>query len=135
MIFLFDTNAVSDWMSRRRMIDEHYAAIAPPDVVVTCTIVRGEILFGIEQMAPGKRRDALAASAHYALSSITCEAVPAVAATHYARIKFGAETHGFALDENDLWIAATAISLSAVLVTRDKDFAGVPALRIEDWTK
>jgi predicted nucleic acid-binding protein len=34
------------------------------------------------------------------------------------------------LDENDLWIAATAIALGATLVTRDADFASVESLSI-----
>ena len=39
------------------------------------------------------------------------------------------------MDENDLWIAATALALGATLVTRDSDFSGTPGLVIEDWTK
>ena len=38
------------------------------------------------------------------------------------------------LDENDLWIAATALSVGAVLVTMDSDFRRVDGLRMEDWT-
>lgn len=40
------------------------------------------------------------------------------------------------MEENDLWIAATAISLGAVLVSADGDFERVGApLELEDWTK
>jgi predicted nucleic acid-binding protein len=45
------------------------------------------------------------------------------------------ETHGLSLDDNDLWIAATALSLPAVLVSRDTDFTRIPTLHLEDWTK
>ncbi len=38
------------------------------------------------------------------------------------------------MDENDLWIAACAFSLGAVLVSRDNDFRNIPDLVIEDWT-
>ncbi|MEK6563200.1 MAG: PIN domain-containing protein, partial [Candidatus Binatota bacterium] len=37
-------------------------------------------------------------------------------------------------DENDLWIAATALFLNAVLVSMDSDFQRVNALNVEDWT-
>jgi predicted nucleic acid-binding protein len=37
------------------------------------------------------------------------------------------------LDENDLWIAATALSVGAVLVTMDSDFERVEGLTVEDW--
>jgi len=37
-------------------------------------------------------------------------------------------------DESDLWIAATARAVGAVLVTRDKDFRRLKQLAVEDWT-
>jgi len=39
------------------------------------------------------------------------------------------------LDENDLWIAATARALGAIVVTTDSDFQRVSGLQIEDWTQ
>jgi predicted nucleic acid-binding protein len=38
------------------------------------------------------------------------------------------------LDENDLWIAATAVALDAVLVSRDSDFQQIEGLKVDDWT-
>jgi predicted nucleic acid-binding protein len=40
---------------------------------------------------------------------------------------------GLVLDENDLWIAATALVLGAVLVTRDLDFQAIECLVVESW--
>lgn len=34
------------------------------------------------------------------------------------------------LDENDLWIAATAMSIGATLVSRDRDFRGIDGLSV-----
>jgi predicted nucleic acid-binding protein len=34
------------------------------------------------------------------------------------------------LDENDLWVAATALALGARLVSRDADFAGIEGLPV-----
>ena len=34
------------------------------------------------------------------------------------------------IDENDRWIAATALALGATLVTRDGDFAGIGGLAV-----
>jgi predicted nucleic acid-binding protein len=36
------------------------------------------------------------------------------------------------LDENDLWIAATALALAAVLISRDSDLYQIDGLTVED---
>ena len=38
------------------------------------------------------------------------------------------------MSDNDLWIAAAALVLGAVLVTNDQGFKHVPGLTVEDWT-
>jgi predicted nucleic acid-binding protein len=35
---------------------------------------------------------------------------------------------GLSLDENDLWIASTALAIGATLVSSDRDFQSVEAL-------
>ena len=68
----------------------------------TCTAVKGEILFGIERLVTGRRRQDLEHKAGRLFSSLPCEAIPEVAATHYAQIKRAAQRQGTPLDENDL---------------------------------
>lgn len=41
--------------------------------------------------------------------------------------------HGQLLEDNDLFIAAVAISRSMTLVTHDRAFARISNLEIEDW--
>jgi predicted nucleic acid-binding protein len=53
---------------------------------------------------------------------LPCEPVPATAGDRYAAIKFSQQRRGLPLDENDLWIAATALAMNATLVSRDNDF-------------
>ncbi len=88
-------------------------------------IQRREILFGIERLPPGRRRLELEASANRAFRLLPCEAVPAEAARIYAKVKAAQQMQGLSLDENDLWIAATTLSLSATLVTADSDFLSI----------
>jgi len=38
------------------------------------------------------------------------------------------------LDENDLWIAATALAMGAALITRDSHFEQIEGLSVQDWT-
>jgi predicted nucleic acid-binding protein len=40
------------------------------------------------------------------------------------------QQRGLTLDENDLWVAATALALGATLVSRDNDFAGIDGLAV-----
>lgn len=66
--------------------------------------------------------------------SIPCLAVPEEAADHYAIVKLAQQQKGLTLDENDLWIASTALALGAVLLTRDADFKRIGGLSVMDWT-
>ena len=93
-------------------------------------IVRGEILFGISRLPHGKRRAELEATADFFLEAFQCEPVPKRAADLYADLKMLRQQRGLGLDENDLWIAATAKALSAVLVSRDNDFAEIDDLQV-----
>ena len=60
--------------------------------------------------------------------------MPEAAGDHYARVKLTRQGKGLALDENDLWIAATVLASDAVLVSRDRDFQEIDGLTVEDWT-
>lgn len=64
-----------------------------------------------------------------------CQSLADAIADVYARIKLATQRQGTTVDENDLWIAATALHLGAVLVTADSDFQRVPGLVLEDWTR
>jgi len=48
----------------------------------------------------------------------------------YAAVKLARQRSGLALDENDLWVAATALALGATLVGRDSDFAAIDGLLV-----
>ena len=64
------------------------------------------------------------------LDAVHCEPVPARAGDVYAAVKLARQQRGLPLDENDLWVAATALTLGATLVSRDGDFAGIDCLRV-----
>lgn len=102
--------------------------------MATCTIVRGEILFGIERLPHGKRRKELQVKTRRTLGGLPCYPIPESAADRYARVKQSRRSAGLPLDENDLWIAATALALGATLVSRDKDFGQIDGLAVVDWT-
>jgi predicted nucleic acid-binding protein len=64
------------------------------------------------------------------LSAVRCEPIPERAGDFYASVKLARQQRGLALDENDLWVAATALALGATLVSRDSDFGSIDGLTI-----
>lgn len=91
-------------------MDAHLASASPAERVIICPVVRGEIRYGIERLAEGRRRQELAAKATKLFAILPCEPVPEAAGDHYAMVKLTRQQKGLALDENDLWIAATALA-------------------------
>jgi predicted nucleic acid-binding protein len=130
VIYLLDTNAISDLMRSAPRIEDWMAALDPRDRVVICTIVRGEVLFGVGRLPEGRRRFELEDTAHKFLAAFRCEPVPPLAADFYAAVKLARQQRGLALDENDLWVAATALAMGATVVSRDRDFAGIDNLPV-----
>jgi predicted nucleic acid-binding protein len=86
-------------------------------------------------MPKGRKRRDFEAKAIKLFATLPCEPVPERAGDHYGRVKREAEVSGLPMDENDLWIAATALAFDAVLVSRDSDFRRVRGLIVEDWTQ
>jgi tRNA(fMet)-specific endonuclease VapC len=134
MTYLLDTNAFSDLMRKRPEVLARLSALVAADTVAICTVVRGEILYGIQKLPTGARRDQLLQQAIPLFAGLPCETIPEDAADRYAAVKIAREQRGLVLDENDLWIAATALALGAVLVTRDGDFQAVEGLVVQNWT-
>jgi predicted nucleic acid-binding protein len=95
-----------------------------------CTIGRGEILYGLQRLASGRRRTELEEEAGKLFAILPCEPIPSSAGDFYASLKVSQERRGSRLDENDLWIAATALALGATLVNRDGDFQGIESLAV-----
>jgi tRNA(fMet)-specific endonuclease VapC len=133
--YLLDTTTCSDLMREHRKVASRVATLGPAGRVFICTIVRGEVCYGLQRMPRGRKRQEFEAKAFNLLATLPCEPIPERAADHYGRLKREAEKSGSRMDENDLWIAATALALDAVLVTRDKHFRRVRGLIVEDWTR
>jgi predicted nucleic acid-binding protein len=76
VIYLLDTNAISDLMRADARIENWISALDRGDRVVTCTIVRGEILFGIARLPEGRRRAELEDAGLQFLNAFRCEPIP-----------------------------------------------------------
>ena len=130
MIFLLDTSAISALMREDPRMASWLSSVGPADSVVTCPIARGEILFGLERLAQGRRRAELDVKAQKVLAALTCEPIPPNAADDYVSLKSAQQRRGLSLDENDLWMAATTLALGATLVSCDSDFKRIDILPV-----
>jgi predicted nucleic acid-binding protein len=84
VIYLLDTNAISDLIRSDPRMAEWVSLLRDDDRLVTCTIVRGEILFGIARLALGRRRVELEQKADKLFAVTPCEPIPVFAADVYA---------------------------------------------------
>ena len=130
MLYLLDTNALSDLMATPALREEWFSSLPASSSVVICPVVRGEVLFGISRLAQGKKRAKLENAARLLFALVPCEPIPVSAGDHYAAIRLSRQQSGRTMDENDLWIAATALALGATLVSRDLDFREIPGLAV-----
>lgn len=102
------------------------------DVSIPCQVL-AELLLGAEKsQRPGHNKQA-------ALSFIRPFRIlwPTIATVEqYVSIRAYLEQRGIVIGEADLWIAAAARELGAVIVTNNVgEFSRVPGLTFEDWTK
>lgn len=134
MDYLLDTNAVSDLAGENARVIARLSALAPTDRVLTCAVVRGELLYGLRRLPPGQRRSDLERKVIGVLGGLPCEAVTPAVADKYAEVKATRMQKGWPLDDNDCWIASTALIVGATLVSRDRDFGQIERLRVEDWS-
>ncbi len=107
---------------------------AQPGRVLTCAIVRGEVCYGLNRLPVGRRRANLEAKAKVVFATLPVEPITAAAGDIYGTIRRRMELKGRNPGDNDLWIAAAALSLGAILVSNDQGFGHVPGLTVEDWT-
>lgn len=129
---LLDTNAVSDLMRDHPPMLARIALHTDP--ITTNVVTVGEVRYGLERLPVGKKRADLEARSLRVFANLRIEVVTGVIADTYGRLKASLEGQGLNLEDNDLWIAATAMALGSVLVSRDHIFTRVPGLQIEDWS-
>jgi predicted nucleic acid-binding protein len=129
---LLDTNAVSDLMRDHPQVKLRLGKHADP--IVTSVVVVGEIRYGLQRLPAGKKRTDLETRAQNILAALRIEPITESIANAYGRLKAALESQGLNLDDNDLWIAATALTHGNLLVTRDQIFARVSGLPFEDWS-
>ena len=129
--YLLDTN-ICIYIARQRPpeVAKRFARLAVGSVGMSL-ITFGELRYGAEKSV--RRSDALTALDKLAELIPVLGPDPAVGAT-YGRLRAHLERLGTPIGNNDLWIAAHALTLGVSLVSNNmREFERVPKLKLKNW--
>jgi tRNA(fMet)-specific endonuclease VapC len=130
--YLLDTNVISHIMQGRDTQLLSRLAKLPVGQVAISSVTLAEIEYGIQRRGqPMALRNALT----QVLLHMDVLPWEATAATCYGELCSSLESQGINLSDFDMMIAAHAVALKAILVSRDKAFANIPKqrLKLEVW--
>jgi len=137
-VIILDTNVVSELMKGDpRPAVFAWASRHPPADLFTTTITMAEVLYGIERLPHGKRRDQLLREAEsifvedFARRILTFDES---SARMFAVVATQRRSQGRPIDEPDAQIAAIARANGATLATRNTDdFEGCGVRLVNPW--
>jgi tRNA(fMet)-specific endonuclease VapC len=115
---------------RDGQLPRDYLERLPPGSLVMSIVSYGELYFGAKK---GRRKHPME------LLELVIGGVPPLAmdvdvARTYGELRAELEARGQRIGNNDLWIAAHALSAKLILVTNnEREFRRVPGLKIENW--
>jgi tRNA(fMet)-specific endonuclease VapC len=130
--FMLDTN-ICIFLRRQRPVGllRRFEKLDPEDVCISA-VTYGELRYGAEKSV--QREHALDLLSEL-LSILPVAPLDADVGEHYGFIRSDLERRGMMIGNNDLWIAAHALSLGAILVSNnEREFRRVSELKIENWT-
>jgi tRNA(fMet)-specific endonuclease VapC len=130
--YLLDTNVISHIMQGRESSLLARLAKLPIGQVAISSVTLAEIEYGIQRRGqPMALRNALT----QVLLHMDVLPWEATAATCYGELCSSLESQGINLSDFDMMIAAHAVALKSILVSRDKAFANIPKqrLKLEVW--
>ena len=130
---MLDTNILIYMIKRKPpSVIERFSLCAPDDELMMSFVTYAELLKGATRSTRRQRVEEQLASLCQ-LIPVSYEVTPLLAqryAEHAARLR----GLGTPIGNNDLWIAAHALSLDCTLVTHNtKEFNRIEGLRIEYW--
>lgn len=132
--FILDTGAAGLYLDRKRGVFERAAAeIAAGNRVGVAGAVVGELAFRAEG-SPKQEQNLL--RLREALDVWKLWLADVAAKFEYGRIAFELKILGRPIGQNDITIAAIALTLgNATVVTMDGDLSSVPGLSVENWAQ
>lgn len=132
---ILDTNVISALMVSDPVIADWADGFAETQLFLTA-ITKAEILFGVEKLPQGRRKEELRRTAEAALAEFPSRILPfdEAAAEHYARQLAWRKQHGRIVGTADIQIAAIAAVHRAIVVTHNtRDFVDSAVEVIDPW--
>ena len=130
MRHLLDTHIFIAALKGRSEVRTRLQRLPLADLLLS-PVVLGELELGVAKSAWPERNRARLADV---VQHLTVVPLDAEVAHHYADIRAVLERRGTPIGANDLWIAAQARALGAVLVTDNvRELGRVDALKIDNW--
>lgn len=133
MIYILDTNIISYIIKNRdfSLIDK-FEIMSKEHIIAVSSITIAELYYGVMK----KNSKKLEVAVNEFLLPLERLSFDENASLEYGIIRTKLEKKGLIIGSNDLFIAAHAKSLDAVLVTNNtRELNRVENLIIEDWTK
>ena len=137
-MIILDTNVLSELMRPRpdpyvqQWIEEQKSIN-----LFTTSVTKAEVLYGIELLSPGKRRDGLLAAAEKMFSVLLSQRIlgfESDSAPHFAVIAVHRRSKGRPMTDLDAQIAAIALTHKAPLATHNlADFEDCGIELIDPW--
>jgi len=137
-MIVLDTNVLSEcWRKSPNIQVLTWLAAQPQASLFTTTVVESEILYGVQLLADGARKDALSLAVKAVFNDNLTGHVLTYdrdAARSYAQIASNRKKMGKPISQFDAMIAAVAHSRGATLATRNvKDFEGCAIQLVDPW--
>lgn len=131
-LYLLDTNIGSEFARNPHgPVTRHIAAVGP-DAICVSIITAPELRYGCAKKGSPK----LLAQIEAILESVQVLALDVRADTKYGEIRAELEAAGRPIGPNDLFIAAHAYALRAVIVTANvAEFGRIRGLKVENWLR
>jgi len=133
MVWLLDSNAWIHYLKHADSPIRQRLTQALPVEIVTCSIVRAELLFGARKYGNAEKRTTLVLET---LSPYVSYPFDEAAVAPYVEIRHELEKSGWKIGPNDLLIASICLVHNCTLVTsNESEFGRVRNLHFENWLK
>ncbi len=131
MKVLLDTNTCIRHLNQRSPQISYHLLTTPESDIALCSIVKAELYTGaLKSQQP---QSTLAKQRAFTARFISLP-FDDHAADEYARIRSTLEKSGTPVGNNDMMIAAIALTHNLTLITHNvREFSRIPSLSIEDW--